>query len=647
MRAFLFGALASLFAGARAFGASGIEPPKVSLVDRMRVNVVNGQVTHSLPTVSIGGAMGLAHSINIDANEFTYLGYQGFRDRFYGQARNVELSTDIYASPRNVLRVHDGSETVDFLYCAGSQPCVYGQALQQSGWGLISGYWYASMGDERHTLDWDTNFLTWMKPDGTVVRFSRTASPQNAASSALLVDITYPNGFRIDVWSGGMSVNTNTGFQLKGIYAADNRPLDKTDNPNLMNVPPADSAGWALQNPKYIKAINNAYEHCAPTAPSCALSNAWPTATFNWPAGMPRTMFIGLTDVNVVDSVGRSTTYRYKAYDLAYEELQGGVVAQGQTLGREMSPRLIAATTANSPEQYTYDYKNIWTTLGGSGAFGTWDLRLQTAGVVITASKGPTWQAGYNLLGRYYDDLYNVGGAGVYTVQIHAHTPDATGAIYYADVEEGRMVYENSARNFPSQFEPLTAHVPRQNLVYERGNLKKIIFQQQVPSETTTVEASYPATCTPTTRATCNKPLWIKDARGNYTYFTYHAQSGQVESVKSPANKNGVHSETHFEYQQKQAYYYAGGSKIYGSAIWMKTAERSCINSNYSSSGPGAVCAGNDEVVTRYEYNDNLLVKGVTVTSPGGSTLRTCFQYDIYGNQIGKTEPNANLMSCN
>jgi hypothetical protein len=629
---------------AASFGAATIEPPKISVVDRKQVNMVNGQVMHSLQTVSIGGAMGLSHSINVDANEFTYRGYQGFRDKFYGEARNVELSWDPYFSPRNVFRVYDFADTADFLYYVGS-------TLQQSGSQLTSGYRYVSMGDERHTLEWDpanSNILVWTKPDGTVVQFWRTSgTQQNASSNGLLYNITYPNGFYISIAAGGMGANPNTGFQIKALYPPDNRPLDKSDNPNLINVPPADSSGWALQNPKYIKAINNSYEYCAPAAASCSLTRTWPTATFNWPAGMPRTMYLGTTDINVVDAAGRTTTYRYKAYDLAYEGLQGGVVAQGQTLGREMSPRLISALTANSPDQYTYDYKNLWATLGGDGAFGTWDTRLRTAGVVISATKGLAGSSGYNLLGRYYDDLYNTGGSGVPGVQIHAHTPDAVGTIYWVDVEEGRMWYENSARNFPSQFDPGYPNMPRQNFVYERGNLKKITFQQNVPTETTTVEASYPASCTATTRKTCNKPIWIKDARGNYTNFTYHSASGQLESVKSPPNKNGIYSETHFEYQQKQAYFYAGGgSKVYGSSIWMKSAERYCINSNYNGSTPGSTCLGNDEVVTRFEYNDNLLLKGMTVTA-GGATLRTCFQYDIYGNQIGKTQPNANLSSCN
>ena len=52
--------------------------------------------------------------------------------------------------------------------------------------------------------------------------------------------------------------------------------------------------------------------------------------------------------------------------------------------------------------------------------------------------------------------------------------------------------------------------------------------------------------------------------------------------------------------------------------------------------------------MTRYEYNhNNLLLTGVTVTDQKtGVTLRTCYQYDIYGNRIGEISPNANLSSC-
>jgi hypothetical protein len=257
---------------------------------------------------------------------------------------------------------------------------------------------------------------------------------------------------------------------------------------------------------------------------------------------------------------------------------------------------------------------------------------------------------GYDILGRYYDDLLpqNYGtNNGVSKVQIHAHTPEAVAAIYYAETEEGTLTYEDSARNFPSQFQPGIG--PRQNFTYERGNLKRITFQQHIPAESTYVEAIYPASCAPpANRKTCNQATAIRDARGNWTYYTYHGDSGQVESILRPAGASGVAPETHFQYGLRYANYYSAstGAWIQGPGIWMKTAERYCINSNYSSRAPSAACLGGDEVVTQFEYNhNNLLMTGMSVTSADG-TLRTCLQYDIYGNQIGKIQPKAGLSSC-
>lgn len=310
--------------------------------------------------------------------------------------------------------------------------------------------------------------------------------------------------------------------------------------------------------------------------------------------------------------------------------------------------RLISARTLGTPEDNTFDYRNVWVTVGDTSFPATWDMQLQTSGVVTSATRR-NLSSGYDMLGRYYDDLlaqsYGAGN-GVSAVQVHAHTPNAVGAIYYANTEEGILTYENSARNFPSRFEPV--HGPRQDFLYERGNLKRITYLQHIPAQSTYVEAIYPASCTPSTRKTCNQATAIRDARGNWTYYTYHADSGQLESILRPADAQGVYPETHFEYQQKYAQYYNVGTAtwITGTAIWMKTAERHCINSNYSSRSPSAACGAGDEVVTRYEYNHhNLLLTGMTVTSPDG-TLRTCYRYDIYGRQIGKTEPKAGLASC-
>ncbi len=123
-------------------------------------------------------------------------------------------------------------------------------------------------------------------------------------------------------------------------------------------------------------------------------------------------------------------------------------------------------------------------------------------------------------------------------------------------------------------------------------------------------------------------------------------QSGQVSIITYPANRNGLRPETRYTYAPKYANYYnLSGVKTQASTpVWLKTEEKYCINSNAFN----GVCAGNDEVITRYEYqHDNLHLTGMTVTDNTGKTLRTCYQYDIYGNRIGETQPNANLTSCN
>ncbi len=159
----------------------------------------------------------------------------------------------------------------------------------------------------------------------------------------------------------------------------------------------------------------------------------------------------------------------------------------------------------------------------------------------------------------------------------------------------------------------------------------------------THIEAQYPGNCSPTTRKTCNQAEWIADAKGNRTYYSYHPQSGQVATITSPPDRNGHQAQTRYEYTQLSARYFDNsGTRITGSPIWMKSAEKYCINSNYAGS-----CEAGDEVVTQFEYNhDNLRLTGTTVTADG-VTLRTCYQYDRFGNQIGKTTPNANRPTCN
>jgi hypothetical protein len=214
--------------------AVDVEPPKVQLTDRYGVNLANGQVSHSMELVSIGGPMGLSDTISIRANEFDFIGYRGFNHKYFAQARDVNLSQQQYYSPHNIMRVYDSSGSADFRYLQNGEPWDHGD--------FSANVSYASMGDERQILEATGDFLDWTKPDGTVVRFQRAPPPSGQSHKAnregFLASITYPNGLIVTIDSGAQSVRSNAGWQLKRFYASDARP---TNPAGRAAIPPASS----------------------------------------------------------------------------------------------------------------------------------------------------------------------------------------------------------------------------------------------------------------------------------------------------------------------------------------------------------------------------------------------------------------------
>jgi hypothetical protein len=622
--------------------AVDVEPAKVQLTDRYGVNLANGQVTHSMNIVNIGGPMGLSDTISIRANEFDFIGYRGFNHKYFAQARDVNLSQQQFYTPHNIMRVYDFAGSADFRYVQNGQPWDHGD--------FSTNVSYVSMGDERQILEATGNFLDWTKPDGTVVRFLRAPPPPGQSHKAnregFMASITYANGLVVTIDTGAMSVRSNTGWQIKRFYASDPRFCSVTPHARS-----SDESGWARSNPSRVVGINAAIDRCAPfattdtAAQGCALTKSWPTATFSYPACMPDIMTRTNNQIAVTTAAKQTTTLKITRQDLALKE--DGSVADGHIAGQQFSARLTGISAPNSTSDlYTYYFKNLFITYGNSEGWLDW--RLNNAGVVTGASRGSSGQP-YDLARPNYSDSENVStanqGNGVYYVRVRGTVQGNVGAIDYADTDQGRMYYENSTRNFPTLFLKTNVGMS-ESYGYTRSNLSSIgYYNSQVSGGGYSVLHEFPAACSLSTRKTCNQPTRSRDANGNWTDYEYHAPSGQISKVTQPANKSGVRAQTRFEYGEQRANYHdANGSFISGSPIWMKTAEKYCIN---SAAVPGGGCSGNDEVVTRFEYNhNNLLLTGVTVAEPGGVVRRTCYRYDVYGNQIGVTTPKANLGSC-
>ena len=509
--------------------AQTISPPSVQLVDEFGVNLMNGQVNQSLPTVSIGGSMGISHDISLYTNHFFPLRKYGYHDKFNGAARYVQMGTPTVAAA--VMRVFDFTGSADF------KVFVNGVVYAGPGPGATQNYEYVALRDGRDRLKVAGNsreFLDWTKADGTVSRFHRgTDAP--VAAEGRLVQVTYPNGFTINVdWP--TSVSTNTGFTIVYQYQSDSRPVPNCDS-NQAGAPPASVAEWTSRNPRYVKAVNGAV---CPATNSACLAKSWPTATFTWPAGMPRLMYCGESVFEVQTPVG-TTTFRYKPYDLAYN---GTTVVQGYTPGLKISPRLFKVKPASSTvESIEYTYKNLFQvyTVGvredviftqfTPGTFptemGSYEFLVQESGAILTA-KFIDRTNSYDLGSMYMGDGYaqnNGTVAGGISRVVHNVSGIPTN-ISTVDGKHALVQYEPTIRNFPqtvSHHNGLT-----EVYTYTSGNNVGEIKAAGVSMS----RAEYPweSSCDSSPK-TCNRPKFIFDANNNATEYEYHSASGQVSRI--------------------------------------------------------------------------------------------------------------------
>jgi hypothetical protein len=643
------GAVMALSAGVNA--QSTMSPPSVQYLDKFGVNMMNGQVNTTLDTISIGGAMGLSHSISMYTNHFLRAGQKGYTDKYYGSAVYSQLLGPGFVWP--IMRVSDFSGSVDFKVMTG------GSVYTGNGDDPPFAVNYLALKDTRNTLvvaGAANEFLDWTKPDGTVTRFHRTQYPSvMVRSTGSVVQVTFPNGFTVNqdflrtVW-------TNTGFSLVYQHEPDMRPPDYASDANAPAGAPLYSiAEWALHNPRRVKAVNNAA--CSTGSAAC-MQRSWPTVTFNWPRGMPRTMYIGNRDFSVETPLG-TTTYTYQPYDLA---MDGNVVVDGYTAGQRLSPRLFKIKPASSALPIlTYTYKNLWvyTSVGlrddmfgvewtpSTGTFpmgmGGYATLVQDAGVIETAQlleESSNYEIGQLYQGE--GSAHNRGSLVGKVYQVIMNISALPAAVSQVVSVDSRVFFETSSRNFPWQ---IWRNGPIDELGYtSRGNLQTIHTNGVVMSRAIYENEN---ACS-TLPKICNQATSIFDAKNNETKFVYHAESGQISRIIPPADQNGKVAETRFDYQQLRARYFdSSGNRIEGSPIYMKVAERRCHDSNYASAAPTATCSGGDEVITRYYYShNNLLLTSVATTAPNGKTLRTCFQYDAYGNKLGETQPKG-AVNCN
>ncbi|MGH8670902.1 MAG: hypothetical protein ACREUA_02540, partial [Burkholderiales bacterium] len=164
--------------------------------------------------------------------------------------------------------------------------------------------------------------------------------------------------------------------------------------------------------------------------------------------------------------------------------------------------------------------------------------------------------------------------------------------------------------------------------------------------------ADFPTDCT--NPVTCDKPTSASDAKGNTTSYTYDPVHGGMLTTTAPAVDN-IAPVVRRAYVQRYAWLSngAGGYQKATAPLWLIANERTCrTTATTGNPTSGYSCAGGsaDEVVTYYDYGldsgpNNLLLRGIVVAADGNA-YRVCYGYDVYGNRVSETQPNANLGFC-
>jgi YD repeat-containing protein len=610
--------------------AEDFKRPEYNISDRNFVNMASGNVYHSISDVSIGGNRGLSHRMSnlVHDNYFGYL-----RPEYIPYTSNMPIEK------RCILKT-GGYASSGIKVNAGQYSVRSDLAMQ---FDYIQGVGYVQ------TLR-----------DGTEITYASSSHFSSCSSSnfvAWMTKVVKPNGFTIYVYDNNrpgymgfgymQSVNTNTGYQLKYEFDVHNRPVsqEKLNQTTLPFYNDKGSLAWSSANPKYIHAINNTIDYCSKTAATCSFTKTWPKSTYHWEDAMPFSLDIGQTIITIENAERQTTEYHYAPYDVAYIKPDSGEYSEPPNTN--FWGMLVGIKPFNSEEiVVNYDYANDFNNLTQiqMSQYKFWKQLISATGI------NPNDVQTYDVKednSQYRTTMHFSGGySGTYSdgykVVSEVSLASDIGVPLAIDTWSQSILldrtYDNNVIHIVNKL-----GTTRDSYDYDsRGNVTSITSHYSNDSTIVAVQAGYSPMCSNT--KTCNQPIWTRDANGNQTDYTYDGVSGQVATITQPANEDGLRPQTRNIYNEEFATYKTNSTSSSQSndGIWLLHTQSSCINSNYS----GSACIGNDEAVTTYEYESgNLHLIGVTVTA-ANKTLRTCYRYDIYGNQIGETKPKANVATC-
>lgn len=274
----------------------------------------------------------------------------------------------------------------------------------------------------------------------------------------------------------------------------------------------------------------------------------------------------------VTDAAGGVTTFRFAGGGLVGVTYPGSTT-ENVTIG--YNPAGLVSSVANAKGTTTYNYSdsgnNRTVTVTDALAHATiyvFDIAKQRP-LTVTNGEGKTTTREYDTSGRITRVI----------------SPDGN---YTSYCNDAGACYD------------VNGNIPVTRVVAKSGS----------GTATLTTSASYPCTAS----ATCNKPVWTKDALGNQTDYTYDSTTGNVLTVTAPAaTAGGARPTTTYSYTTVN-----GVSMLSGTST--------CLTA--------ASCAGTaNEAKATIAYNVNGLPSSVTKSAGDNSiTASTALAYDDAGN---------------
>jgi YD repeat-containing protein len=579
-------------------------PPDVKLVDKVGVNLISGLAEFNQVPVSIGPTeAALSFRLRFDGQVENR---GNWADGFYGgifQSKYYWPSDPHYWwYDEMTVRMFSRSETFRLqagVWVSGRQT---GAKLIENGDGSFE---YIGRDGVRYITN----------PNIRAQRWCKWGPPYPCMA---ITKVIFPSGKEISInYSGSgtsglvRSVSQNNGYELRYSSLTDT-VIEK------------------------VVAVNKSVDYCAPTATSCTYSRTWPQASLILTSNVVN--WVGTEELVVTDAAGLSTTYSQ------------GVDISGK---RVISVKWPSST---SVENVSLEYIDKgYCVVNGAGH---WDCNILRKRLVSSATIGLSkWTYSYDRevpqAPPYtdLDGLWNTVTVGPTGFTASAQHNVKSGITRYVNTSDGNLSYDLVEPN--RVLSASDSEGRRYSFAYDsRGNVteKRQVAESGSGLADAVHSAGYDTTCT--CPAKCNKPNWIKDARGNQTDFTYDCSHGGLLKETLPADPQGIRPQSRYTYTQRYAWVKnSAGSFVKATApIWMLASKSACIAGAAATSGSGCALGASDEVVTTYDYGpdsgpNNLLRRGQAVAA-GGTTLRTCYGYDVLGNRISETTPNAGLTSC-